>query len=85
MPLLQPVREAIQLYLDANPWGVSRDLPTPASLGADTMVSCCKVFQATRGADVGCSSGPIGTVTGTIMGARIVLDPDQPSCTSPKR
>jgi hypothetical protein len=57
----------------------------PASLGADTMVSCCKVFQATRGADVGCSSGPIGTVTGTIMGARIVLDPDQPSCTSPKR
>ena len=27
VPLLAPVREAIQLYLDASPWGVSRDLP----------------------------------------------------------
>ena len=27
VPLLAPVREAVQLYLDANPWGVSRDLP----------------------------------------------------------
>ena len=27
VPLLAPVRDAIQLYLDASPWGVSRDLP----------------------------------------------------------
>ena len=27
VPLLAPVREAIELYLEANPWGVSRDLP----------------------------------------------------------
>ncbi|MBW8744679.1 MAG: tyrosine-type recombinase/integrase [Sphingomonas sp.] len=27
VPLLAPVREAIQLYLDASPWRVSRDLP----------------------------------------------------------
>ncbi|WP_420139295.1 tyrosine recombinase XerC [Sphingomonas sp.] len=27
VPLLAPVREAIQLYLDACPWGVSRDQP----------------------------------------------------------
>ncbi|WP_294391847.1 tyrosine recombinase XerC [uncultured Sphingomonas sp.] len=27
VPLLAPVREAIQLYLDACPWAVSRDLP----------------------------------------------------------
>lgn len=27
VPLLGPVREAIELYLEANPWGVSRDLP----------------------------------------------------------
>lgn len=27
VPLLQPVREAVELYLGASPWGVSRDLP----------------------------------------------------------
>ena len=27
VPLLAPVREAIELYLAASPWGVSRDLP----------------------------------------------------------
>jgi integrase/recombinase XerC len=27
VPLLAPVREAIQLYIDTCPWGVSRDLP----------------------------------------------------------
>ena len=27
VPLLAPVREAIELYLEANPWGISRDLP----------------------------------------------------------
>jgi integrase/recombinase XerC len=27
VPLLAPVREAIQLYIDSCPWGVSRDLP----------------------------------------------------------
>jgi len=27
VPLLAPVREAIELYLEANPWGVSRDVP----------------------------------------------------------
>lgn len=27
VPLLAAVREAIQLYIDASPWGVSRDLP----------------------------------------------------------
>jgi integrase/recombinase XerC len=27
VPLLGPVREAIDLYLAANPWGISRDLP----------------------------------------------------------
>jgi integrase/recombinase XerC len=27
VPLLAPVRDAIQLYLDACPWGTSRDLP----------------------------------------------------------
>jgi integrase/recombinase XerC len=27
VPLLTPVREAIELYIGASPWGVSRDLP----------------------------------------------------------
>jgi integrase/recombinase XerC len=27
VPLLAPVREAIELYIGASPWGVSRDLP----------------------------------------------------------
>jgi len=27
VPLLQPVREVIELYLGASPWGVSRELP----------------------------------------------------------
>jgi integrase/recombinase XerC len=27
VPLLAPVREAIELYVEASPWGVSRDLP----------------------------------------------------------
>lgn len=57
----------------------------PATLGAATMQTCCQIFRATRGSDVGCSSGPVGTVSDTIMGARIVLDPLQSSCTSPKR
>lgn len=65
-------------------WFVVKDPPQlPTTLNAAAMESCCQVFRATRAADVGCSAGPMGTINGTVMATRIVVDPAHPSCESP--
>jgi hypothetical protein len=69
----------------ASGWFVVKDPPQlPTTLNAAAMESCCQVFRATRATDVGCSSGPMGTINGTVMATRIVIDPAHPSCESPE-
>jgi hypothetical protein len=68
----------------ASGWFVVKEppqLPTTLSAGGPNE-SCCQVFTATRGTDVGCSAGPMGTVNGTVMASRIVIDPVHSTCAS---